>query len=78
MGDPTPGPALTRVETWEYQPLPDEGGAYVPRLEEADVATRDTESPGVFHGFLGRKALIPRARQTAEDVCSALRVAFEV
>jgi len=66
------------VLTAQYDPLRDEGRAYAKRLEEAGVATTHTDYPGVFHGFLGMTAQIPRARQAVDESCAALRKAFEV
>jgi acetyl esterase len=65
------------VLTAEYDPLRDEGRAYAKRLEEAGVATTHTDYPGVFHGFLGMTAQIPRARQAVDESCAALRKAFQ-
>jgi acetyl esterase len=66
------------VLTAEYDPLRDEGRAYAKRLEEAGVATTYTNYPGVFHGFFGMPAQIPRARQAVDESCIALRKAFRV
>ena len=66
------------VLTAEYDPLRDEGCAYVKRLQEAGVATAHTNYPGVFHGFIGMTEQIPRARQAVEEACAALRKAFQV
>ena len=62
----------------EYDPLRDEGHAYAKRLKEAGVATTHTDYPGVFHGFFGMTAQIPRARQAVDESCAALRKAFRV
>jgi acetyl esterase len=64
------------VLTAEYDPLRDEGRAYAERLEAAGVATRYTNYPGVFHGFFGMGAQIPRARTAVAESCAALRQAF--
>jgi acetyl esterase len=66
------------VLTAEYDPLRDEGHAYAKRLKEAGVATTHTDYPGVFHGFFGMTAQIPRARQAVDESCAALRKAFRV
>lgn len=68
-------PAAT-VITAEYDPLRDEGRAYAERLAAAGVPTRYTNYDGVFHGFFGMTAQLPRARQAVDDACSALRKAF--
>ncbi len=64
------------VLTAEFDPLRDEGFAYSKRLEAAGVATTYTNYPGVFHGFFGMTAQIPRARQAVENTCAALRKVF--
>jgi acetyl esterase len=66
------------VLTAQYDPLRDEGRAYAKRLEEAGVATTHTDYPGVFHGFFGMTAQIPRARRAVDESCAALRKAFGV
>ena len=63
--------------TAEYDPLRDEGRAYAERLQEAGVQTTYTDYPGVFHGFFGMTAQIPRARQAVDEACVELRKAFE-
>jgi len=64
------------VLTAEYDPLRDEGRAYAKRLEEAGITTTHIDYPGVFHGFFGMTAQIPRARQAVDEACDALRKAF--
>jgi len=68
-------PAAT-VVTAEYDPLRDEGRDYAVRLEQAGVSTTHTDYPGVFHGFFGMTAQIPRARQAVQEACDELRNAF--
>lgn len=67
----------TTLLTAEYDPLRDEGCAYAKRLQEAGVQTTYTNYPGVFHGFFGMTAQIPRARQAVDEACAELRKAFE-
>jgi acetyl esterase len=62
--------------TAEFDPLMDEGRAYAEALQKAGVATQYTNYPGVFHGFFGMSAQIPRALQAVEEACAALRAAF--
>jgi len=64
------------VITAEYDPLRDEGRAYARRLAAAGVPTDYTNYDGVFHGFFGMTAQLPRARQAVDDACAALRKAF--
>lgn len=65
------------VLTAEFDPLRDEGHAYAERLLKAGVPTTYTNYPGVFHGFFGMTAEIPRARTAVNDACDALRKAFD-
>lgn len=67
----------TTLLTAEYDPLRDEGRAYAERLQQAGVRTLHTDYPGVFHGFFGMTAQIPRARQAVDEACAELRKAFE-
>ncbi len=64
------------VLTAEYDPLRDEGRAYAQRLAAAGVPTQYTNYDGVFHGFFGMTAQLPRARQAVDEACAALRKAF--
>ena len=64
------------VLTAEYDPLRDEGRAYAQRLAAAGVPTQYTNYDGVFHGFFGMTAQLPRARQAVDETCAALRKAF--
>lgn len=64
------------VLTAEFDPLRDEGRAYAERLEQAGVVTHYTNYPGVFHGFFGMTAQLPRARTAVDEACQALRRAF--
>lgn len=64
------------VVTAEYDPLRDEGRAYAERLVAAGVPTDYRNYDGVFHGFFGMTAQLPRARKAVDEACAALRKAF--
>jgi acetyl esterase len=64
------------VITAEYDPLRDEGRAYAERLAAAGVPTQYTNYDGVFHGFFGMTAQLPRARKAVDEACATLRKAF--
>ena len=62
----------------EVDPLRDEGRAYADRLQAAGIDTSHMDYPGVFHGFFGMTAQIPRAQQAVDEACAALSKAFRV
>lgn len=66
------------VLTAEFDPLRDEGRAYAERLQAAGIDTTHIDYPGVFHGFFGMTAQIPRAQQAVDEACDALSKAFRV
>ncbi len=67
-------PAL--VITAEYDPLLDEGEAYVRRLEEAGVPTTCTRYDGMVHGFFAMGMLAQGARDAVAQASEALRKSF--
>ena len=54
-------PAL--IETAEYDPVRDDGGAYADRLREAGVSVQYTCHPGMIHLFYGFGRVIPAGRE---------------
>jgi acetyl esterase len=56
----------------EYDTLRDEAQAYAERLETAGVATRYACYPGMVHGFLQMRGLVPDAQAATEDIARAI------
>jgi len=56
----------------EYDTLRDEAQAYAERLETAGVAARYACYPGMVHGFLQMRGLVPDAQAAIEDIARAL------
>jgi acetyl esterase/lipase len=63
----------TCVHTAEFDPLRDEGAAYVERLRSAGVASTYRCHPGMIHLFYGLGALIPYADTALELMGADLR-----
>jgi len=59
----------------EYDTLRDEAQAYAQRLDAAGVATRYLCTPGMVHGFLGMRGLVPEAQTATEEIARALESA---
>ncbi len=64
-------PAL--VMTAEFDPLQDDGSAYVARLREADVAVEHHHLPGMVHASFAFTRLLPLAREYEQTAIVALR-----
>lgn len=56
----------------EYDTLRDEAQAYAKRLETAGVATRYTCYPGMVHGFLQMRGLVPDAQTAIDEIARAV------
>jgi acetyl esterase len=67
-------PAL--VMTAEYDPLVDEGHAYVARLREAGVEVEHHQLPGLVHAGFAFTRLLPEAREYEATAIAALRRAY--
>ncbi|HXC29418.1 MAG TPA: alpha/beta hydrolase [Stellaceae bacterium] len=65
------------VLTAGYDPLGDEGIAYVRRLEETGVAVRHRHLAGQIHGFLLMGKIIRAAGPALDEIAAALRAAFD-
>jgi acetyl esterase len=59
-------PAL--IITAEFDTLRDEAEAYAKRLQMAGVRTRYTCYPGMVHGFLQMRGLVPDAQTATEEI----------
>jgi len=66
------------VQVAGYDPLRDEGLAYVERLRDAGVPVQVTEYPTMIHGFLRMGRIVNVAQVGLDDVAAALRRAFRV
>ncbi len=64
-------PAL--VMTAEYDPLRDEGHAYVARLREAGVPVEHHHLPGLVHASFAFTRLLPLSREYEQTAIAALR-----
>ncbi len=70
------GVAPAVVVTAEYDPLRDQGRAYVEALTAAGVEVEYHEFDGMFHGFFSMDAGIDVAGDAQDRVAAALRAAF--
>lgn len=66
------------VITAEYDPLHDQGQAYVEALRAAGNDVEWVDYDGMFHGFFGMGAVIDKAKVALEDAVTALRKHLEV
>jgi acetyl esterase len=64
------------VITGEFDPLRDEGEAYVARLEAAGVQVEHQRYDGMIHAFYAMRGVIPAGTQALEQVTAALARAW--
>jgi acetyl esterase len=64
------------VLTAEFDPLRDEGEAYVARLRAAGVEVEHRRYDGMMHGFYPMRAMIPAAGEALDQVAVALTRAW--
>jgi len=67
------GAAPAIVVTAGYDPLVDEGDAYVTQLQKAGVAVRHRRHPSLVHGFLSLGGGVRAARAATDELCADLR-----
>jgi acetyl esterase len=65
------------VTTAEFDPLRDEGEAYVARLREAGVPVTHKRYDSTIHGAFTMGAAIDKGREMLEDSAAALRAAYK-
>lgn len=70
------GVAPALVITAGFDPLRDEGEAYVHKLETAGVRVIHRREPGLIHGFLNLAGGVERGEQALDEAASDLRQAF--
>lgn len=64
------------VQTAGYDPLKDEGIAYVEKMRAAGVAVEHKHYPGMIHGYLNMSGAIDGAKAAIADAADALRRAL--
>lgn len=67
------GLAPAFVATAGFDPLRDEGEAYVEKLRAAGVEVRHVRYPGLIHGFLNMVGVGRSARTAVDEIADALR-----
>lgn len=74
--DSLAGVAPALVTTAGFDPLKDEGVAYVAKLKSDGVPAEYIDYPGMIHGYLRAFAIVDAARQTINDSAKSIRAAF--
>ena len=67
-------PAL--IQTAQYDPLRDQGGAYADALRAAGVPVRLTNYVDAVHGYISVPGLVPAARQAVAEAAAEIRAAL--
>lgn len=70
------GVAPAHVITAEFDPLRDEGAAYVAALRNAGVDVAHTDYPGMVHIFFQLSPIVPTATTAVNEIADAARQAF--
>jgi len=70
------GVAPALVTTAGFDPLKDEGRAYVAKLKADGVPVEYIDFPGMIHGYLRAFAIVDDARRTIEVSARSIRAAF--
>jgi acetyl esterase len=70
------GSAPALVITAEFDPLRDEGEAYVARLRAAGIPVEHHGYDGMIHAFYAMGGIIPAAGDAVQQVATALRTAY--
>ena len=66
------------IITAEYDPLRDEGEAYVKRLQEAGVKVTLLRYPGMIHGFIRMTARLDKAKEALDEIAGWLRGVLKI
>lgn len=70
------GLPATLVVTAEFDPLVDQGRAYVEALQRGGVPVTALHYDGMIHGFWGMEGVIGRAAEAMEEIAANLRRAL--
>jgi len=70
--DNVEGSAPAIIATAGYDPLVDEGAAWVQRLVEAGTPVVHRHHPSLVHGFLSLAGAITAAREATDQICTDL------
>ena len=66
------------VQTAGFDPLCDEGEAYIERMREAGVAVEARRYEGLIHGYLNMSGYVHAAGRAVDDLSAALRRAYAI